>query len=356
MPSYNQGPFIREAIDSVLSQSYPHKSLHVMDGGSTDETVEILKSYGDQITFISEKDDGQSDAINRGIYQGDGEITCWLNSDDTFTPGALEKVMTFFTEYPETDFVYGRGWNMDIDGNQQDEAWVKEWNLWTLIHHKNFIQQPSCFFRRKLFEDVDGLDLTLDYVMDWDLWIKFGAYQPGYIHEFLSSNRVYPANKTASGGWKRWKEIRRMVQRYTSRRFPPVLYIYFFEITFQRTSFIPLKNWAMKQFVRLMQQPFSGVMAEGKLGGTIHISEGNPGNKSAAQITMKSVTPGLGTETFTWKNSCGSRGSFDLKCNGEEQTIRLPLDKPANGIFTHYTLTRPHPDIEILKSNIKKNT
>ena len=241
---------------------------------------------------------------------------------------------------------------MDIEGNQQDEAWVKEWNLWRLIHHKNFIQQPSCFFRKKLFEDVGGLDLSLDYVMDWDLWIKFGAYQQGYIHDFLSSNRVYPANKTASGGLKRWKEIRRMVHRYTPRRFPPVLYIYFFEIIFQRTSFEPLKKWAMNQFIRLMHKPFSGVQPDGKLANTFHISMGNPVNKSTAQINIKSTATGLGVETFMWKNSCGSRGTFDFKCNGEEQTITLPLDQPAIGIFTHYTLTRSLSNTEIYLTNI----
>ncbi|NCC51511.1 MAG: glycosyltransferase [Spartobacteria bacterium] len=347
MPSYNQGPFIREAIESVLSQSWPRKSLHIMDGGSTDETVDILKSFGKQITFLSEKDDGQSDAINRGIFQADSDIVCWLNSDDTFAPDALARVMTYFERHPEADFVYGRGWNMDEAGRQLDEAWVKEWNLWRLIHHKNFIQQPSCFFRKKLFEDVGGLDLSLDYVMDWDLWIKFGAYQHGYIDECLSFNRVYPANKTASGGLKRWKEIRRMTQRYTPCKWPPVLYIYFYEIMFQRAALAPVRNWAMKRFVQLMHKPYSGVLADGKLAEKAHLSAGNPGGKSAVKLTFRSSAKGLGSEIISWRNSCGSRDIFTIKCNGEEQSVALPLDRPSPGNFTHFTLSRPQPQTDL---------
>src|SRR5690606_33014626 len=88
-PSYNKGKFIKETIESVLSQDYPNIEYIVMDGGSTDETVDILKSYGDRIAWISEKDDGQADAVNKGIARARGEIIGWLNSDDTYLPGAV---------------------------------------------------------------------------------------------------------------------------------------------------------------------------------------------------------------------------------------------------------------------------
>src|SRR5215211_5618923 len=116
MPSYNQARFIRAAIDSVLSQHYNALDLLVMDGGSTDGTVDILSSYGDRLTFVSQRDHGQSDAINQGLRRVEGDIVCWLNSDDLFTPKAILNVVNAFDHRPDVEFVYGKGWNIDAEG------------------------------------------------------------------------------------------------------------------------------------------------------------------------------------------------------------------------------------------------
>src|SRR5688500_12192516 len=107
MPSFNQAHFIEEAINSVLTQSYPLLDLLVMDGGSTDGTVDILKSYGNRISFCSQRDKGQSDANNRGLAQIRGDIVCWLNSDDVFMPNTVCAVVQAFEKHSEVDFVYG---------------------------------------------------------------------------------------------------------------------------------------------------------------------------------------------------------------------------------------------------------
>src|SRR5690606_7353489 len=107
MPTRNQGHFIRESIDSVLGQNYPNVELVVMDGASTDDTVEILKSYGERIRWISEPDNGQADAINKGMSKVSGDVLAYLNSDDILLPGAIDKVVDYFNAHPECDMVYG---------------------------------------------------------------------------------------------------------------------------------------------------------------------------------------------------------------------------------------------------------
>ena len=169
MPSYNHAHFIRESIESVLSQEYPHIQLLVMDGGSTDGTVDILKSYGAKLQFVSAKDRGQSDAINKGFSRVDGDIVCWLNSDDLFTPHAVNVVMNIFAEHPDVDYVYGNGWTIDEQGTMLGDSGVLPFNLWKLIHQRNFLQQPSVFFRKSLLDRVGMIDETLHYVMDWEL-------------------------------------------------------------------------------------------------------------------------------------------------------------------------------------------
>src|ERR1022692_175599 len=116
-PSYNQGCFIRATIESVLSQDYPHIEYIVMDGGSTDETASVVKDYAGRLTFISEKDLGQSHAINKGFRMANGSILGWLNSDDVYLPGAIRAAVDGFVRNPAAGAVYGEGYLLDRDGN-----------------------------------------------------------------------------------------------------------------------------------------------------------------------------------------------------------------------------------------------
>lgn len=346
MPSYNQARFIREAIDSVLSQGYSDLSLLVMDGGSTDGTVNILSSYGDAITFVSQRDRGQSDAINQGLERADGDIVCWLNSDDLFTPRAISNVVRAFDAHPNVNFVYGKGWNIDAGGAILGDSNVLPFNLWRLIHQRNFIQQPSCFFRKSLLRRVGPVKEDLHYVMDWELWIRFSAYKGLYIDEYLSSNRTYADNKTQSGQFRRWREIRDMVRLYTRVKWPPVLGLYFLEALIQlvkaRGAPILLAKALYRVFSREMMREYSGAYNDGGIAPNFHFSAGNPHSKQQLQLALtpisrydRSLIGGRPT-SIAWRSSAGTHGRILLLENGQTQLFQLPLDRGASELFAHF--------------------
>lgn len=353
MPSYNQARFIREAIDSVLSQGYDLLDLLVMDGGSTDGTVDILKSYGDRLAFVSQRDRGQSDAINQGLARVKGDIACWLNSDDRFTPDAIQKVVEVFEENPDVDFMYGKGWLIDETSRMIGDAGVLPFDLWKLIHQRNFIQQPSCFFRKSLIAKVGPIDETLHYVMDWELWIRFSDYKGLYIDQYLSCNRVYNDNKTQSGQLRRWYEIRTMVRRYTTVRWPPVLSLYLLEAMIQlvRTrSWLRKLEWPLcKIFFWGMEQEMSGRYADGGVESTSYFSVGNPFGKERLKLTFTPLsryeTSRLGQAPLTirWKSSNGQKGKFFLLENGRVQEFMIPLGRSSTNGFSHFRCQVDYP-------------
>ncbi len=347
MPSFNHAHFIKESIESVLSQDYPNIDLLVMDGGSSDSTVEILKSYGDRITFVSERDRGQSDAINKGLARVSGDIVCWLNSDDLFTPRAVSIVMKIFQEHPDVDFVYGNGWTIDEKGGMLGSSGVLPFDRWKLIHQRNFLQQPSCFFRKSLLEKVGMIDETLHYVMDWELWIRFSAYKGYFTDEFLSYNRTYNENKTQSGHFKRWKEIYRVVRKYTDAFCPPILGIYLLEVTihylaskrFPHQLLVPLLN----QLMRLSLREMSGCYANGAVSRRFMFSIGNPDQKSQVKLRLRPLSATIKERiaarpiTVHWQSNTGTRGSFLLMENGVEQEFLLPVGaSPLKTGFAHF--------------------
>ncbi|HBR16176.1 MAG: hypothetical protein A3G39_09695 [Deltaproteobacteria bacterium RIFCSPLOWO2_12_FULL_43_16] len=195
-PSYNQGVFIEETIKSVLSQDYPNIEYIVVDGGSMDNTVEILKKYEGRLRWISEKDRGQSDAINKGFRMSKGEILAWLNSDDTFLPGAVRKMAEAFNFSPDAGMIYAGGYYTDEKGNIVDSHPPEPFDREKLAS-SGFIFQPSTFFRREAFFGAGGLDESLHYTMDHDLWLKIcSKHKVGHIEEFLSTYRIHGESKT----------------------------------------------------------------------------------------------------------------------------------------------------------------
>ena len=354
MPSFNHAEYIRQAIDSVLSQDYGNVELLVMDGGSTDGTVEILRSYGDRIRFVSERDRGQSDALNRGLAQVDGEVQCWLNSDDYFIDGALSAVAAAFRQHPGVDFVYGNGWNVSERGETLGSSGVLPFDCWKLIHQRNFIQQASCFFRGSLFESVGPIDEALHYVMDWDLWIRFAAHRGHYIRDWLSANRLYDENKTQSGRFERWREIRRMVGRYTKARWPPVLTLYLLEAIVQslrvrRATRLPAAVIG-GLFMLGMHREMGGRFSDGGVSREFRCSIGNPGGRDSAVLHFTPLSHydsrrrGLAPLQFTWEASTGRSGTFRVLENGQRQEIRLPV---AGEGFTHFRFSCDSPGIAL---------
>ena len=214
-PSYNQGRFIGRTIDSVLAQSYPCIEYRVIDGGSTDTTVEILRSYGERLLWVSEPDQGQADAINKGLAQAKGEILAYLNSDDTLAPGAIARVMHFFQEHPECDLLYGDADYIDEDDKVTGRYKTAEYSLDRLAADC-IICQPAAFWRRRIAERIGPFDARLHYVLDYDYWLRI-AKAGGNIQFLpikLAHSRLYAETKTLSGRAKIFNETFKICRRH----------------------------------------------------------------------------------------------------------------------------------------------
>lgn len=219
-PSYNQGRFIRETIESILSQDYSPLEYMIMDGGSTDETLEILKDYGDRLHWVSEKDRGQSHAINKGWGRARGEVLAWLNSDDIYLPGAISKAVDYFEKNAGAGAIYGEGYHIREDGTVIERYPTEPFNAQRL-KETCFICQPTVFIRKRVVEDVGFLDESLKYSMDYDLWFRIAKrYAWGYVPEFLACTRFYAATKTLGQRAAVHREILSVVYRHY-RTVPP---------------------------------------------------------------------------------------------------------------------------------------
>lgn len=225
-PSYNQAKFIEETLQSVLSQDYPNVEYSVIDGGSTDGTQEILKRHGERLTWISEKDQGQADAVNKGFRNAGGEIFGWLNSDDTYCPGAIQKVVEFFGKHPDISMVYGEAYNTDAQGNIIERHPTEEFDYQRLAE-TCFISQPTVFLRRHVFEEVGPLDISLHYSLDYEYWMRIGKrFLIGYLPEVLATTRFHGGAKTVSKRKEAQEEVVMVVRRHYS--FVPLRTIYFY--------------------------------------------------------------------------------------------------------------------------------
>jgi glycosyltransferase involved in cell wall biosynthesis len=220
-PSLNQGRYLEATVASVLSQDYTPVEYVVMDGGSTDESVDILSRQGGRLRYVSEPDGGQSAAINRGFQLTTGEILGWLNSDDTYEEGALSAVVQFFTAHPEVMLVYGDATFMDAEGRELGPcAYVEPFSK-ERLREADFIVQPAAFFRRSAFLDVGGLDESLHWSMDYDLWLRLAARFPvAYLPRRLARYRLTGQNKSAQGGFARLDELARVGRRHGAGGLP----------------------------------------------------------------------------------------------------------------------------------------
>jgi len=227
-PSYNHGHFIRATIESVLSQDYPNVEYIVMDGGSTDQTASVVRDYASRLTFVSQRDRGQSHAINEGFHRGAGEILAWLNSDDVYLPGAISTAVRAFSSNPASGMVYGEGYVIDRDGKLQGRfPHTRPFDLWRLVYLSDYILQQAAYFRRSALDRVGYLDENLHYSMDWDCFIRIGmAYPVSYIPEYLGCIRVYDETKSMSGGVVRACELHGLLRRHTGMRLPPGSIVY----------------------------------------------------------------------------------------------------------------------------------
>jgi glycosyltransferase involved in cell wall biosynthesis/GT2 family glycosyltransferase len=227
-PSFNQGKYIEETILSVLNQEYPNIEYIVMDGGSTDGTVDILKKFSNRITWFSEKDKGQTDAINKGFRLAKGDILAYLNSDDTYLPGAIDRAVRYLTiENPDAKFVYGEGYHISAEGKIIERYPTESFNYRRLAE-TCFICQPTTFWKREVIEKIGFFDENLHYAMDYDYWIRI-AKQYGTlwsISEYLANSRFYMETKTMSKRLEAHAEILKVVRNHYGRGNVPSTWIY----------------------------------------------------------------------------------------------------------------------------------
>ena len=205
VPSYNQGEFIEETLSSVMDQNYPDLELIVIDGGSTDRTLEILKRFDDQIIWMSEPDNGQTDAINKGLKMVTGEVVAFLNSDDIYLPGSLDRVGRHFVNSPDSMVVTGQCLIIDREGNRTRRFIEIYKNFWLRFGGRNtllvlnYISQPATFWKSSLVEEIGLLDEKLDYTMDYDYWLRISEKYPiDRIYHRLAGFRVHDASKTVT--------------------------------------------------------------------------------------------------------------------------------------------------------------
>lgn len=205
-PSYNQGAFVEEALLSVKKQSYPCVEHIVVDGASTDGTVEILKRYAgtpgwEHLRWISEPDRGQSDALNKGFRMVTGGIVGWLNSDDRYRPGCFAAIARRFAELEETDILYGDYTWMDEKGNVKCVRREIEFNRFILSYHRVlYIPTVSTFFRRRLFEEGNWLETGLEYAMDYEFFLRLAdrGYNFHHVPGVLSDFRWHSQSKSTA--------------------------------------------------------------------------------------------------------------------------------------------------------------
>jgi len=214
-PSYNQGRFLRYSIESVLNQSYPHIEYVVIDGGSSDESVEILKSYGNKFKWVSEPDEGQTDAINKGFRLIRGDIRAYLNSDDVLLPKSVERIVDYLNKNPEVDLVYGDAYYIDENGKITGKYNTAEYSFSRLMQDC-CICQPAAFWRTRIAKKVGLFDKSLNYVMDYDYWLRIDRIGGIIMHipDMLACSRLYPETKTLSARREIYREIFKICQKH----------------------------------------------------------------------------------------------------------------------------------------------
>ena len=225
-PSFNQGDYIERTITSVLNQKGDFDLEYmIIDGGSTDHTLDILKKYEGKLQWISEKDRGQAHAVNKGIDRATGDIIGWINSDDLYEERTLQKVCNVFRNNLHCQWVIGRCRIINSAGREIRKMVTRYKNKWLGRYHyerllvEDFISQPAVFFKRAFLREVGPLDESLHFTMDYDLWLRMGAKSDAFIiPECLASFRYHSISKTKSQLERSLAEVKQLCHRYARGR------------------------------------------------------------------------------------------------------------------------------------------
>ncbi|WP_354547992.1 glycosyltransferase family 2 protein [Kaistia defluvii] len=199
-PSYNQGQFVERTLESVLGQGYPQLEYVLQDGGSTDMTADVALRYVERLSrYESAKDNGQTHAINLGFRGTSGEVMAYLNSDDLLLPGSLAHVAAYFTNNPDVDVVYGD--RILIDENDDEIGrWVLPAHDARALRLADYVPQETLFWRRRIWDQVGGLDESFRFAMDWDLLLRFQEAGAKIVHlpRFMGAFRIHLHQKTST--------------------------------------------------------------------------------------------------------------------------------------------------------------
>jgi len=214
-PSYNQAGFLTETIQSVLTQDYPNFEYFIVDGGSTDGSVEIIKQFKDKLAWwVSEPDLGQADAINKGFSHAHGEIFAWLNSDDTYQPGAISQAVESLLAFPGAALVYGDANLIDEQGNIIGRFPSRPTDLHKLLRGSVHIPQQTTFFWSRSWEQVGPLDPTFHMAMDYELWVRLAKHASLiYVPRLWANFRLHNAGKSITMDDRFYPEMIRVYQR-----------------------------------------------------------------------------------------------------------------------------------------------
>jgi glycosyltransferase involved in cell wall biosynthesis len=254
-PSFNQAQFIQRTVDSVFNQGYPRLEYIVQDGASTDGTLEVLERYAGLLRYVSESDDGQADAVNRGFAGTTGEIMSYLNSDDVLLPGALAYVANYLAAHPHVDAVYGQRYLIDTDDGVVGR-WVTPPHDDVVLRFADYVPQETLFWRRGLWERVgEGMDQEMQVSLDWELLLRFVEAGASIVRlpRFLGAFRVHPEQKTqaltdvmraeadrlrarAHGRPISEGEVWRAIRPYLLRHLP-------YHLLYQLDERLPLRAW-----------------------------------------------------------------------------------------------------------------
>ena len=244
-PSFNQAQYLEATIQSVFGQDYPRIEYIIVDGGSTDGSVDVIKKYEGRLAgWVSEQDKGQTDAINKGFNRANGEILAWLNSDDTYNPGAVSAAVKFLMDNPEIAMVYA-----DCDFINEQGGVIGKFNSAQTDHHRLregyvHIPQQTMFFRAKYWKELGPLDPSFYFAMDYDLWTRISARAPiKYLRGQTWANfRIHNFGKTSSADDRCWPEMLRVHYRDGGGFFSVIVAKYYL-----RKIIGPLWKWRVKR-------------------------------------------------------------------------------------------------------------
>lgn len=251
-PSFNSGRFIERTIRSVLDQGYPDLEYLVIDGGSTDDTLEILKRYGDRVWWLSEPDSGQPEAINKGLRRATGDVVAFLNADDIYEPRALVRVAEYFAEHPEVKWAYGKCRIIDENDREIRRPITLYKNLllrrysYRKLLTENFISQPATFWRREAHDEVGFINEAEHYAMDYEFWLRLGQrYPAGVIPHYLAAFRMYDTSKSGSLANPQFEDELRIARAFSNgARWPIALHrLNYHKIVWTYRAMATVRRW-----------------------------------------------------------------------------------------------------------------